>query len=58
MRFSMWRQKARMLESVRLLVAGGSVTSAALDSGYASVSAYIAAFKQTFGYTPSTLIGS
>jgi AraC-like DNA-binding protein len=57
MRFSMWRQKARMLESVRLLVAGESVTSAALDSGYASVSAYIAAFKQTFGYTPSTLIG-
>jgi AraC-like DNA-binding protein len=58
MRFSMWRQKARMLESVRLLVAGESVTSAALGSGYASVSAYIATFKQTFGYTPSTLIGS
>jgi len=29
-----------------------SVTNAALDSGYGSVSAYIAAFKQTFGCTP------
>ena len=58
MRFSTWRQKARMLESVRLLVEGESVTSAALDSGYSSVSAYIAAFKQTFGYTPSTLIAA
>ena len=56
MRFSMWRQKARLLESVRLLVEAESVTNAALDSGYGSVSAYIAAFKQTFGYTPSTLI--
>ncbi len=56
MRFSMWRQKARMLESVRLLVEGDSVTNAALDCGYSSVSAYIAAFKQTFGYTPGALL--
>ncbi len=56
MRFSMWRQKARVLESVRLLVEGKSVTNAALDSGYSSVSAYIAAFKQTFGYTPGALL--
>ena len=56
MRFSMWRQKARLLESVRLLVEGGSVTNAALDSGYSSVSAYISAFKQTFGYTPGALL--
>jgi AraC-like DNA-binding protein len=58
MRFSMWRQKARVLESVRLLVQGESVTNAALDSGYSSVSAYIAAFKQTFGYTPGALLAS
>jgi AraC-like DNA-binding protein len=56
MRFGMWRQKARLLESVRLLVGGGSVTDAALESGYSSVSAYIAAFKQTFGCTPGTVL--
>ena len=56
MPFGLWRQKARLLESVRLLVQGGSVTDAALDPGYSSVSAYIAAFKQTFGYTPGTMI--
>jgi AraC-like DNA-binding protein len=56
MTFGMWRQKARLLESVRRLAEGGSVTDAALDSGYASVSAYIAAFKQTFGCTPGTIL--
>ena len=56
MPFGLWRQKARLLESVRLLVEGRSVTDAALDSGYSSVSAYIAAFKQTFGCTPGAMI--
>jgi len=56
MRFGLWRQKARLLESVRVLVDGGSVTDAALESGYSSVSAYIAAFKQTFGCTPGGLL--
>jgi len=55
MRFGLWRQKAKLLESVRVLVEGGSVTAAALESGYSSVSAYIAAFKQTFGCTPRAL---
>lgn len=56
MRFGLWRQKARLLESVRILVEGGSVTEAALESGYSSVSAYIAAFKQTFGCTPGAML--
>ena len=55
MRFGLWRQKARLLESVRVLAEGGSVTDAALESGYSSVSAYIAAFKQTFGCTPGAM---
>jgi AraC-like DNA-binding protein/quercetin dioxygenase-like cupin family protein len=55
MSFGMWRQKARLLESVRVLVERGSVTDAALEAGYSSVSAYIAAFKQTFGCTPGTM---
>ncbi len=53
--FGLWRQKVRLLYSIRLLAEGKSVTDAALDSGYASVSAYIAAFKSTFGCTPSRL---
>ena len=55
MSFGMWRQKARMLNSIRLLAEGMSVTNTALDSGYSSVSAFIAAFKSTFGYTPGRL---
>ena len=56
MRFGLWRQKVRLLESVRVLVGGGSVTDAALESGYSSISAYIAAFKQTFGCTPGAML--
>jgi AraC-like DNA-binding protein len=55
MSFGMWRQKARLLDSIRLLADGRSVTDAALDCGYSSVSAFIAAFKSTFGYTPGRL---
>jgi AraC-like DNA-binding protein len=55
MSFGMWRQKARLLSSIRLLADGRSVTDAALECGYSSVSAFIAAFKGTFGYTPGRL---
>ena len=55
MSFGMWRQKARLLDSIRLLAEGKSVTDTALDCGYSSVSAFIAAFKNTFGYTPGRL---
>lgn len=55
MSFGMWRQKARLLDSIRMLAEGKSVTDAALDSGYSSLSAFIAAFKGTFGYTPGRL---
>lgn len=47
-----WRQKARLIASTTTLLSGGSVTSAALDSGYDSPSAFIAAFKRQFGVTP------
>jgi AraC-like DNA-binding protein len=55
MSFGMWRQKARLLDSIRLLAEGKSVTDTALDCGYSSVSAFIAAFKGTFGSTPGRL---
>jgi len=55
MSFGLWRQKVRMLDSIRLLAEEKSVTDAALEAGYSSVSAFIAAFKRTFGCTPRQL---
>ena len=55
MSFGMWQQKARLLYSVRALAESRPVTEAAFDAGYSSVSAYIAAFKRTFGCTPGRL---
>jgi len=57
MSFGLWRQKVRLLQSIRVLASGGgSVTDAALESGYDSVSAFIVAFKRTFGCTPGALL--
>lgn len=53
--FRGWRQRARLLSSLRTLEAGDSVTRAALSCGYDSTSAFIAAFKGLFGYTPGEL---
>lgn len=53
--FREWRQRLRLMNALPALEAGTSVTRVALDNGYASVSAFIAAFKQRFGYTPSAL---
>jgi len=47
-----WRRRLRMLHAVRLLSSGASVTDASLATGYDSVSAFIAAFRATFGTTP------
>ncbi len=47
-----WRQKARLIHAVGCLAAGARVTDAALDCGYQSVGAFIAAFTRQFGITP------
>ncbi len=47
-----WRQQARLLEAMRLLAHGEPVTSIALEVGYESPSAFIAAFKAALGTTP------
>jgi AraC-like DNA-binding protein/quercetin dioxygenase-like cupin family protein len=47
-----WRGRARMQQAVVSLSAGAPVTEAALDAGYASVSAFVAAFRRAFGTTP------
>lgn len=53
--FRGWRQRARLLASLTALQEGDSVTSAALNCGYDSTSAFIAAFKGLFGLTPGEL---
>jgi AraC-like DNA-binding protein/quercetin dioxygenase-like cupin family protein len=48
-----WRGRARMQQAVVALSNGAPVTEAALDAGYQSPSAFIAAFKRAFGVTPA-----
>lgn len=47
-----WRQQARLLEALRRLATGASVTRVATEIGYESTSAFIAMFKRTLGITP------
>jgi AraC-like DNA-binding protein len=55
LRLMQWRQRLRLIHAAGLLAAGESVTGAGLEVGYASVSAFIAAFRQQFGRTPARL---
>lgn len=53
MTFPQWRAQLRLQHAMLLLAAGSSVTEAAIDSGYGNISAFIAAFRGTFGITPA-----
>jgi AraC-like DNA-binding protein len=48
-----WRRHRMLLHGLELVAAGTSVHDAATASGYASPSAFIAAFRTTFGATPA-----
>jgi transcriptional regulator GlxA family with amidase domain len=48
-----WRRRFRLLHAMRLLEGGAPVTSVALDVGYASTSAFTAAFTRHFGVPPT-----
>jgi AraC-like DNA-binding protein len=50
--FGKWRQQLRLGHALRLLAAGDAVTTVALEVGYDSISAFISAFRMTFGKTP------
>ncbi len=50
--FTAWRQQARLLQGLAWLAEGRPVTGVAFDLGYASPSAFIAAFRRAFGVTP------
>ena len=51
-----WRQQARLLESLKLLAAGESVGQTAFTVGYQNSSAFIHAFKLTFGVSPGAWV--
>jgi len=47
-----WRQRARVIQAIKLLNTGESVTEVALSVGYDSLSAFISVFKQITGVSP------
>lgn len=55
MSFGDWRQRMRLLLALNALERGERVTRVALDTGYASASAFIAAFRRNFGLTPTEM---
>jgi AraC-like DNA-binding protein len=47
-----WRRHARFMEALRQLGAGASVKHAAIEAGYRTPSAFVAAFRSSFKTTP------
>jgi AraC-like DNA-binding protein len=52
-----WRRRARMLASLRQLADGVGVTAVALEVGYQTPSAFVAAFRREMGTTPGRYFG-
>ena len=50
--FGRWRQQSQLLKGLERAAAGASIKAAAQAAGYASPSAYVAAFRKAFGETP------
>lgn len=53
--FDQWKRQAVLLEALRQLADGDSVTKIAIDLGYESPSAFVAMFRRTLGTTPGKL---
>lgn len=47
-----WRRRLRLLHALQDLADDRTVTAAALEAGYAGISAFIAAFRREFGASP------
>jgi len=56
MSFAEWKRTAMALHAMKRIAAGSSVSSAALDIGYESVSAFIAMFRRKYGTSPKTFL--
>lgn len=57
MSFAQWRQQARLLAALQRLAKGDRIIDVALDSGYASQSAFTAMFRRHFGVAPTSFYG-
>jgi AraC-like DNA-binding protein/quercetin dioxygenase-like cupin family protein len=53
MTFGQWRQQARLVFALERLARGDRIIDVAIDSGYASQSAFTAMFRKHFGMPPS-----
>ncbi len=58
MSFTAWRQQACLLAALTRLDSGESITQVAMDLGYASASAFTAAFHRVLGAAPSRYLAS
>lgn len=56
--FAQWRQQACLLAAITWLAEGHAVTRVALDLGYASPSAFTAAFRRVLGQAPSDYLSN
>ncbi len=52
--FGKWRQQLRTMQALRLLAEGANVTRTALEAGYSTPSAFVAAFRKLLGTTPTS----
>jgi len=58
MDFETWRRQVRLIKAVELLVSGRSVKETAFAIGYRQSSAFVEAFRQTFGMAPKSWLAS
>jgi AraC-like DNA-binding protein len=47
-----WRRQRALLQAVEGLAGGAPIKKVAAESGYATPSAFVAAFRKQFGVTP------
>jgi AraC-like DNA-binding protein len=52
-----WRRQHGLLRAMEKLAGGGAVKAVAAGAGYASPSAFVAAFREAFGSTPGRYFG-
>ena len=56
--FASWRRQLRLTKAVELLVMGSSVKEVSFRVGYRQSSAFVEAFRRTFGMTPKAWISA
>lgn len=58
MTFAKWRQQLRLLHGMQLMARGEKVSTAALEAGYQSTSAFISMFRKQLAATPTRYLPS